>query len=189
MPTLKARIGGAWVAVGGASASEVEVSATDPIAANPQAEMWYDTADTGISLPNGPRGYVGHAIGPASDYSTTSATAVVVPGTSVTFTAAANRRYKTTINFNLTISSIANQPTVGVCDQFAGFVINGGGYRSAIYGSAGATVVIQLTSIETGLSGSITRALAVTASASGTTTVVGSFSRLLLVLVEDIGGV
>lgn len=44
MPTLKARIGGAWVPVGGgSSASEVEVSPSDPIGTNPSAELWYDS--------------------------------------------------------------------------------------------------------------------------------------------------
>ena len=54
MGVLKARVGGAWVEVS-QGGSEVEVSATDPIAANPAAEVWYDTTDTGQSLVNMPQ--------------------------------------------------------------------------------------------------------------------------------------
>jgi len=48
MPTLKALINGAWVPVssgggGGAETDEVWIGPDDPIAANPLAELWYDT--------------------------------------------------------------------------------------------------------------------------------------------------
>lgn len=45
MPVLKARIGGAWVDVGGGGGGtdEVWVGSADPIATVPTAELWYDT--------------------------------------------------------------------------------------------------------------------------------------------------
>jgi len=53
MPTLKALIGGQWVAVssggGGSGSDEVFIQADDPIAANPLAELWYDTDAPSLS--------------------------------------------------------------------------------------------------------------------------------------------
>jgi len=51
MPTLKAKIGGAWVPIAGpgSGADEVFVGANDPGAAY---ELWYDTDDPGASFAN-----------------------------------------------------------------------------------------------------------------------------------------
>ena len=61
MPTLKAKIGGAWVPIAGpgSGADEVFVGASDPGAAY---ELWYDTSDPGASValpPNVAWGIVG----------------------------------------------------------------------------------------------------------------------------------
>ena len=100
MTTLKAKIGGVWVPVGGgSSASEVEVSATDPIATNPAAEMWYDTADTGISLPNGPRGIVLAVNGTSSVVLPVAGGVSWVTAAVSALTLAVGRRYKISWSF------------------------------------------------------------------------------------------
>ena len=152
MPTLKARIGGAWVDVGGAGASEVEVSATDPIAANPAAEVWYDTADTGISLPNGPRGHIG------SVYTTTWSAVIGAnvwtdyAGMAVTWTADPSRRYKTTVAMLLT--KLTNVGYAGVA-LFNGSTQIAGNLLSAV--PIGGYLNVAITRIEFGISGVQTR--------------------------------
>ena len=50
VPTLKARIGGAWVDVGGAGVSEVAIGPTDP--GDSTTELWYDTDEPNLFDPD-----------------------------------------------------------------------------------------------------------------------------------------
>lgn len=57
MPTLKARVGGAWVPVLGGTGNEVTVSPDTPT--DPDTELWYDTDDVmPYWLPGGSAGQV-----------------------------------------------------------------------------------------------------------------------------------
>jgi hypothetical protein len=185
MPVLKARIGGAWVDVGGSSASEVEVSATDPIAANPAAEMWYDTADTGISLPNGPRGWVGYVEGPLADVTGITSTPADITGLTLTFTADPTRRYKTTFRVSILKTGGAGNCAVDLADA-GGTQVERHQLPTLALNDA---VTIVGSHVETGLSGSITRKLR--ALTGGTTVTIWgtTFWQRGFLLVEDIGGV
>jgi len=100
MPTLKARIGGAWVDVGGSGgASEVEIGPDDPIGTNSSAELWYDT-DAVAPLNSDMRWYTAWGVIAVGTPQTTS---VANPGTNIpitpalTFQTVAGRRYRATM--------------------------------------------------------------------------------------------
>jgi hypothetical protein len=97
VPVLKARVGGAWVDVGGAGVSEVAIGPADP--GDSTTELWYDTDEPNLYDPDTSRwncawGQVASAsvvnaqngIGAATD----------LTGLSVTFTAVAGRNYVAT---------------------------------------------------------------------------------------------
>lgn len=75
MPVLKARIGGAWVNVGGGT-DEVSIGTAEPV--DPNIELWYDTDDPGVSFPN--------AFGPWTAFTPTFTQSVTITKTVLTAT-------------------------------------------------------------------------------------------------------
>lgn len=98
MPTLKARIGGAWVDVGGAGVSEVAIGPTDP--GDSTTELWYDTDEPNLFDPDTARwnsawGVVGRSFGTTAQATITAET--VIAGTTVAVSTVAGRRYSITL--------------------------------------------------------------------------------------------
>lgn len=74
----------------------VDMVTVGPVApTNPDAELWYDTGDAGVGLPNLPRGLISHLIAP----STQSGLNVDadLTGLSISFTGDPKRWYRTTL--------------------------------------------------------------------------------------------
>jgi hypothetical protein len=187
MPVLKARIGGAWVNVGGggSSASEVEVSATDPIGTNPSAELWYDTAAVASGVTVASPGLVAYAKAPGTTQNLTTNSTTDVTGLSVTFNAIAGHTYKTTVFINLQ----AGAAGAGVFHTYIANASNGvlaASLMGLINNETKSTTPII---VETGLSGTTTRKAQVALSfqaAGGTSMVVNDAARNAYIIVEDI---
>ena len=102
MPTLKARIGGTWVPVGGGStADEVWIGTNTPT--DSTTELWYDTDEPNLYEPDTSRwnsawGVVGRAVNTAG-MTGIGATPTDVTGLTVTFTPVAGRQYRTVISW------------------------------------------------------------------------------------------
>ena len=178
MPTLKAKIGGAWVPIAGpgSGADEVFVGANDPGAAY---ELWYDTDDPGVSLPNLPRGYVAHAVSGVATASI-GATVTDITGTSCTFTADPTRRYKTTmVSGRIDQFAATGQAFMTIADASN----NNLAYNYLTLGG-GAFGFIAAVHLGSGWSGTQTRKARANTSA-GTINVQGN----TWIIVEDIGGV
>lgn len=105
-----------------------------------------------------------------------------ITGCSVTWTADATRIYKYTAVVDAQKITSANVVSL---------YITTGANAGVIAGSASLALnemeLMMLTWTETGLSGSQTRKLRIESSASGTVTVVNSFSRNAILIVEDVG--
>ena len=185
MPVLKARIGGAWVDVGGSSASEVEVSATDPIGTNPSAELWYDTTAVASGVTVASPGLVAYAKAPGTTQNLTTNSTTDVTGLSVTFNAIAGHTYKTTVFINLQ----AGAAGAGVFHTYIANASNGvlaASLMGLINNETKSTTPII---VETGLSGTTTRKAQVALSfqaAGGTSMVVNDAARNAYIIVEDI---
>lgn len=54
MGVLYARVAGAWVPISSGGTSEVEIGTDDPIGANANAELWFDTDDDVTAPPTTP---------------------------------------------------------------------------------------------------------------------------------------
>jgi hypothetical protein len=163
----------------------VVVSASDPIATNPNAELWVDSDEAGPNqpLPAGmPRGWIGQGLQSGSPAITTAESDVT--GCTVTWTAEPTRRYRTTARFGLRQSAVAAEQYVFIVTA-ANAHINYGGTACSVIASGFFQHNIVLT--ETGLSGSTTRKLRAALSAGTATGGVGDYAGLILV--EDIGGV
>lgn len=161
---------------------DITIGAVAPT--NPDAEVWYDTADSGVSFPNMPRGWVGGAV--ASSALTAVTGTQDIPGCTVTWTADPTRRYKTTLVIPYVVLAAAN-------GGFYGHITNAGStqIKSVMVspnGAANATAAGHLTLVETGLSGATTRKGRVT-SITGAITTHASPEYAPYILVEDIGGV
>lgn len=100
MPVLKARIGNAWVDVGGSAGSEVEIGPSDPIGTNAAAELWYDT-DAVALMNDDMRWYSAWGQITAVGFSTQTTAGVngvhADTGIAVTWNAVAGRRYKISV--------------------------------------------------------------------------------------------
>lgn len=105
-----------------------------------------------------------------------------VTGCSVTWTAESNRTYKYTACVNLQKITAGN--TVGV------YITNAANAAIAVKSEVMVLNELRVCTFvwtETGLSGSQTRKLRVESTASGSVTVVNSFTRNAILIVEDIG--
>jgi hypothetical protein len=164
---VEAETGGAFIDVGSRPAGSYVTSSRS----NPQLE-----ARLGDSAP---LGRVAHEFGGASDI--TGLTAVDVLNES--FTAYTDRWYKTTVSINAQKTGTADALTISLHSTTGG----GGGLTSKSYTMAVNELGnLELTWIETGLSGTVTRVARVGAT-SGTWTYVGSFARQAVMVIEDIG--
>jgi len=107
-PVLKARIGGAWVPVGGGS-DEVSIGPNDP--GDTTTELWYDTDEPNLYEPDTARwnSAWGNVV-PQTANSDINVTAGPTTVRSVTFTAVAGRRYVARV---LTASSYTTGQTAG----------------------------------------------------------------------------
>jgi hypothetical protein len=183
MGVLKARVGGAWETIVTGS-DEVAIAAADPGAGY---ELWYDTSDPGVSYPAMPRGLIGYAVGNgAGDLTGFDTTDRDVTGITVTWTASPTRIYRTTATVVFTGASQACIQRLHIADA-SGVAVNGLRFNP---GAAGEQFGASLVHIETGLSGSQTRKMRVSAN-GGTFNVANSATggaRLPLIVVEDIGG-
>lgn len=184
MPTLKAKVGGVWVPVGGGSgggAEEVYVGANDPGAG---FDLWYDTDEVGLGVDTRllPRGWVGQGI-PSVDTTGIGATMTDITGMSVAFTADPTRRYKTSVLF-VCYPSVGPASIVAQIANAAGTLMKRS-FVTVPTANYYATVTVAL--VESGLSGAQTRKAMVSTSAGTLVTYAASTSALILV--EDIGGV
>jgi len=187
MPTLKARIGGAWVAVGGGSGggSEVEISATDPIGTNPSAELWYDTAAGATGVTVASPGLVAYAQAPSADQSVGSNVTVDITGVSVTFNAIAGHTYKTTL-FACVQSGASGAGVyhVNICDA-----ANTVKHSAMIGMPISDTRAASQSLVESNLSGSTTRKgqfAMLFGGGSASAIIVNTSARNAYIIVEDI---
>jgi hypothetical protein len=117
VPVLKARVGGAWVDVGGAGVSEVAIGPTDP--GDTTTELWYDTDEPNLYDPDTSRwnsawGVVGTAA-MSADHNGIGSTVTDINGLSLTFTAVAGRRYVASMSF-LMYANGAGSPDTFISD-------------------------------------------------------------------------
>lgn len=145
--------------------------------ASPNTELWFDTDDPGMSFPNVPRGYIGHAIAP----SVVSGIAATVTdlGAAVTWTADPTRQYKISV-----LSGRLDQISVSSNGVFAGIYDGANTYRQGSYiaVAAGGYAYVNTFVIESGLSGSQTRKARANTQSGTLTAQAGT-----ILLVEDIG--
>lgn len=106
-----------------------------------------------------------------------------VTGLSVAWTADASRQYRTTISFNLQKLTTANTAAVYITNAASATII-----AKSVTLAINDLIPVHFEWVETGLSGAQTRKVRVE-TATGTLTVVNSFSRNGIIIVEDIGPV
>src|SRR5262245_24368923 len=154
---------------------DITIGPSPPASAN--GELWYDTSDPGESFTNMPRGYVGFDATSSAVASVTSTLTYL--GAQVVFTATLGRRYKTTM-----ITGRIDQFTAAA-NAFAG--IYDAGSQAIAYSYlpmvAGGFGFIYAWTLESNLSGSITRRVQGSTSAGSMNVQAGT-----RILVEDIGG-
>lgn len=148
--------------------------------------------DTGATGPQGPAGPAGGGTGGRVAYAQITANqggitgTVAVAGLSVTFTADPTRTYLTTVRLGL-LSSVAG-------DVAGAFIFDAGSNQlqqdNTHLSAVGFVEWLNLSRVETGLSGSVTRrVLASRASGTGSLTAIGGATLPAYILVEDITGV
>lgn len=179
MAVLYARVGGAWVTVGGGS-DEVFIGATAPT--DSAVELWYDTAAVPAKDPaKMPRGLIGYA-GQSAQQTGIGAAATDLTGCSVTWTATTDRLYRISL---ILPRAVQNTTTA---EQ-----------RLAIRNAANANLVINTKGVTAGqatdhnlwvIIGNLSGSQTVKASLlTGAGTVDTTAGFLAVILVEDIGGV
>jgi hypothetical protein len=151
--------------------------------------LQYTTVTTTWKPPwNLPWGYITSASITANSASTSGTTVLAVTGLSVTWTAVANRRY-------LISANLAMAGTVGTTDLIDSYIADGAlaskvrrnFVAPALVGGAWYQSV-HLESYETGLSGSITRQVAIARNAgTGTAQIAAAATSPALILVTDLG--
>lgn len=127
-----------------------QISAGPTAPVNPDAELWYDTADSGLTLPNMPRGYIGYfgqAVPQAGLNVDSDLTSL-----SISWTADPKRWYKTTLY-------VVGRQSGALGEQYT-YIANGA--NTALRGSAfnvaaNGIVTHSLYIIETNQSGAQTR--------------------------------
>lgn len=164
----------------------VVVAAADPIAANPSAELWVDTTTPpgSVSIPASyPRGYITH-ISSSSNVSVTTP-AAWTGLMSVTFTADPTRRYKYTAWALVRKDTAAGDAYISIATASGATnpLNQAGGYAPV-----NSVVPLSTVAIETGISGTVTRWLNAYVVNNGGT-YFGQVGAVMVLLVEDIGGV
>lgn len=162
--------------------SEVEISATDPIGTNPAAELWVDTSAAASKMP---LGYVTSVVVGSGDQNFSLFQWNDIVGATVTWTATATRRYKTTLK--VSVGKLTNPG-----DVYVGMADGAGNAIQTVVSSCPAanyynTISFPVT--ESGLSGSVTRKLRVFPFTDGVRVVASGGEYVVTMLVEDIGGV
>jgi len=160
---------------------DITIGAVAPT--NPEAELWYDTSDPGVSYPNMPRGWVAESKPTVDQAGIATTTWTDVTNMSVTFTADPTRRYKTTVVL-VSYPSVAATVSVRLTNAAGSSAIKA---QYVSVPSVNGYAAHSFVHVESGLSGSNTRKAQAYVSA-GTLTIYGSLPSCLL-LVEDIGGV
>lgn len=159
--------GGAFIDVGIRSASNFSTGSRS----NPQLEARLGD--------RAPLGWMAQQFGGTSDTAGLGATDVL----NRTFTADAARRYKTTVTVNAQKTGTADALNVSLhTTTGGGGLLAQRSYTMAINELGN----VELTWVESGISGSVTRVARVGPS-SGTWTYVGTFGRQALMVIEDIG--
>ena len=186
MPVLKARIGGAWVDVGG-GADEVFIGPSDPIATAPATELWYDTDEPAVMTDDLRWNTAWGQIAFSSLNATQTLTTIVdLTGLVVTVTPPAGRRLKVTLSFRAACNTVGN--------RIDGLITDGSNtqlqLRSAAWGSATSDggVLTELITTSTG-SAMTFKGRCQNGSAANTITVFGAPASLAYIMVEDIGPV
>ena len=160
---------------------QIQAGPTAPT--NPDAELWYDTSDSGAMFPTGgPRGLMGWAQR-TSDSTQSYQTQKEISGLNVSFTAYPNRIYRTSVT--LTVRHTANGGiTFGISDVTEANSLK----RVGMMASAGIDTPLTFFHIESGLSGALVRRAVLYTGVAGTTTIVGASAYNPQIVVEDIGG-
>lgn len=166
----------------------VVVSASDPIATNPNAELWVDSDQAGPNQPlpaSMPRGYITHAKIGSGDQVFTALAWGDIAGMSVSWTAESTRRYLITMKAQITKLTAVGEMYVGVSTA-AGAVLE----TVAVSGLAiGAATVVTLPIYVAGLSGAVSYKMRAQPATNGMRVAAASVEYGPLLLVEDIGGV
>lgn len=149
---------------------------------NPDAELWYDTSDMGLSLPNNPRGQMGYKIGTTGDQTGILA-ATDVAGLTVTWVASPDRVYRIQCG-----AYFVQNTAAGFVQLLLTNDANSIRRQTAANVLAGISSTLHVVNVETGLSGSQTRKARMMTNA-GTLTVSQNNGTQGYLLVEDIGGV
>jgi hypothetical protein len=145
------------------------------------AHTWVDNdVATAAYLNALPRGVMAYVNGSTSDQAGIT-TVVDITGLTTTFTAISSRLYRVTLYASVFQVTTAGFATISITDS-AGTVLRQGMVDLIVSGRGVLTVV----SLETGLSGSITRK-GRAATSAGTVTVLGTSLRFAALIVEDLG--
>jgi len=186
MPTLKARIGGTWVPVGGGStADEVWIGTNTPT--DSTTELWYDTDEPNLYEPDTSRwnsawGVVGRAVNTAG-MTGIGATPTDVTGLTVTFTPVAGRQYRTVISW-LAVTNVSGTVVPLITDganttfMQRNYTVQGGWYFH-----------VNTEVVESGLAAVPTVRKARTSMTTGTVDIIAGTTLPAFITVEDVGPV
>jgi len=141
MPTIKAKIGGTWVPIGGGG-DEVWVGADTPTDNN--VELWYDTdepnlADTNTARWNSAWGVIAQATF-VLDFTLTAGAYVTLPGTTISFTPVAGRLYRTIAHIGTVTSNAQTAIITKLNNSVAGTTLGSAELAVFVNGQAPVTI-------------------------------------------------
>lgn len=163
--------------------SEVEISATDPIGTNANAELWIDTTVTPGFPASYPRGLVAPPVTSTAGISGVGATFADIPGLSITWTAVATRYYLTVLTVQLIQNTSAGYVSLVITDA-ANTILKTAVWYATVPGESRITLPLW----EYGISGTTVRKARINTSVGTVNVFIGSGNRDAQMLVQDVGG-